>query len=1411
MNVLLFLISLLYNFIKKMIDAYYFINKIVRKNICDKYYYEHKVNDLFSLIFKILFLSIYEFFIFNLFIFIYLISDTSIYMSYFGIFIRFVITYSVSNILLYITKEISYVYHYLYQLLLSICHLFTWINSFVFFILSFKKEFIDVILFKKQFNDIGELIEPYSLAFFQLIKFLIIILHFTNIFSMIRLVEICQNKNEINSSDLIFNSLVYILFDIFILTPGYIFILVLPPVFLFTNFGIFKIVCNKVYNDTDSFPKYNAIKSRIFNDITKVLKYYISIILVLATVPFIWRFHISIRILYELFNENNLEEFLEKYFNNIKNCFFDILKLIMIIIVILLALIMIPFFWKWGKSIKIFVELYRTKEIKKFVINYIYNLFDCFLTIAKAIIYPFNLLSPVHLKALNDCYFGNKNRGKNRKYIFDISLMIFFEKWMDIIVFIFTILRLICINFYIFIIRENCHIKFFSLLFDNEAIVRENSNKENRVKAIQALLFDVIINVLLIFQILLGILNPFFALKIIKEFYLYFFTSKNQTQFKYKLIELKYIYKSINTVLTLLFFYLIYLPISLILNIAAIWTVKYNINLLITNNKTAFNKLKNINNKSEEYINKFGNILNMNKYCKNLELIFNSFIYGYILAFKFIFIHLNIFRIFKLWSKFKKEDKLVFEDAISDQFNYAILEFIYTPFLYVMIILEPWNFEILSEFLEAEDCNSKASKFCKLFIKFIHDIRLIFIFILLMVTLIDTIPTIMLIFRKFKKHLYPTEENKLVYNLHYKTDDFETELRQIYNKNLKKFTTALFFILNILLITRIKPLFKKTWPFFKIFFKNCKRGFINLLKRQKKKNIENGKLIKMPFIIISEICSFLDSGDIIKLSRTNKILNEKANINFIWEKVFYNKYDKKLKEVLTEDEYAKFSHNNLDSYKESCKYYCSAIMKAKGKKIGDIDTMTFTEVVEEETIKSIFNIPILLFFFHYGIWFYLYCLNFILFKIYTLLVSIFSFYQHYDQKKEWDDFNNENIVLDNIYLLFENVFIIILILYNIFIIPQIVLKYIFNIIDFILCKANNLIAYCSSRLHKIGLVPNDVDSYIFINNYLLGNIIRILKIVYNIIIILFNIILISQIILYNILWILNAIIFKIYEILVNVFPIDRLLTKTTINNENFIFINCFAELIILIYQLVLLCYSLILIPQVILMKLLAFNFGIKRNNISLNERIDNSNFIIIILNLIYAFIYLIIIYSICVLPSLYYIFLDLDFKSKKGPFDAIKDLSNILYNSKYYEFIQIFLGKYCLNVISYCFSKLIVDHTIIFVSKTTDILFVKILENIFNEFYHIPFFPIYFPLKYFLMYIGYAFKCISIKTGNISSSCFEIILNVISLVVALIPACIMYACFVYDSKRIIFMQIPLFIYTVFNIWRCGAALNLIEN
>jgi hypothetical protein len=208
----------------------------------------------------------------------------------------------------------------------------------------------------------------------------------------------------------------------------------------------------------------------------------------------------------------------------------------------------------------------------------------------------------------------------------------------------------------------------------------------------------------------------------------------------------------------LLFFYLIYFPISLVLNVLAFWTIKYNISLLISNNKSAIKIILKNNESILENTHDKDNDKNHScfcyKYFDNLIMIFKSFINGYILIFEFCFIHITLFRTVFFWSKFIKRDKdTSLEKLIKEQFKYTIMEFIYVPFLLVIIILEPWNYELMLEFFEGKDCGTKADKFKKLIVIFVNDIFIIFIFILLMVTIIDTIPTILLIIRSIKKNL----------------------------------------------------------------------------------------------------------------------------------------------------------------------------------------------------------------------------------------------------------------------------------------------------------------------------------------------------------------------------------------------------------------------------------------------------------------------------------------------------------------------------------------------------------------------------------------------------------------------------------------------------------------------------------
>ena len=1304
MNILLSLFNLIYNFLKIIIGIRYFFLKKLRSSILDKNFsHNNEIHNIFSLIFKIILLFIYEFSIFHIHVFIYLIHDSSIEIGFFGKLLRFIIVFVISCIMGTIIGEIIVIFVYLYELIKSIFHLLIWIISLCFFLLTFDKKYLEIITFKKQINGLIELLSIFFdifLTFFiRVFRFILFTLHFTNILSIIRLIEICKNTNKDEiSTNLLMNSFKYIFLDIFILTPGYLFIILLPPIFINTNINIYKKICKngsyfnlsekeKEKGDSQFYPKYTIIKNQILFNSKKVFIYIFAIILTIISIPFVWRLHITISIL---------------------------------------------------------MDLFKTHDFKKFFISYYNNMIDCILPIIVFIPLIIVHLSPIHLKALCDCFYRKKNKKDYnfRRFSFLIFLILF-EKFMDIIAFIISITRLLTINFYIYLLRKKYKIEFLFLLFNNESIIENNTNRYNRIKILKFTFFDILISLFIILQLSLGILNPFFSIKIIKDILLYFITSNSRKEIKFYDIELKYIIKSFKNIFTLLFFYFIYLPISLLLNILAFWTLKYNISLLIANNKSALNKIKNYDVYCLEYYhNKYEKKHScfLGKYFDNLFTIFKSFIRGYVLIFEFIFIHATLFRTFFFWNKFIKKDKdFSFENLIDEQFNYAIMEFIYVPFILVIIILEPWNYEIMFEFFDKKNCRDKSEIFRKLIIIFVNDIILVIIFILLMISIINTIPTILLIIRSIKRKCYPSEENKLKYNLYYKTDDFKTELKTLYGKNVKKFTTTFLFILNILLITRIIPLFKNTWPFFVLFFKKCKNNLVKCFTcKKKKENEDRDKLTQMPYIIVSEICSFLNPKEINYLSRSNKKMNEKTNINYIWENIFYNKCDKKLKEVLDDNDYSKFSHTKFETFKESCKNCYYIILAKKGKVIGPVKT--FTDIVEEETIKSIFNIPFIFLIPRIIIFYFLRIFNLALEAIYLNLVKLFGFspiIKVRSPKKFSKEEIEQKFYVDDFIEILILIYLLLLISYTIILILNLPLFYAHYFIN---------------------------SSLIWIYTHLKYELIGIYRI------------------------------FKIYNRLYSSY--DYLLLKNLLG------------LLFMIALIILIIYVFYIKIIITIIKCLSCNFKETGFIPNLRERAKNCSFCMLLMQILYGLIYFIIKYLMIILPSLYYIFIDLDCKSNLAPYYIIKNLSDKIYNSNFLVFIQIFLGKYCLNIPVYILNYITKHNIINYLSKNTDIVFVYMLDKVFEKYYLL---ITIIPIVSLIMYISLAFQLIKIKTDNMNSKCLSFALNIISLMIGILPFYLMYPCFEKNTKRIIFFEIPLLIYGIVNLLLAGRIQNRIEN
>ena len=484
----------------------------------------------------------------------------------------------------------------------------------------------------------------------------------------------------------------------------------------------------------------------------------------------------------------------------------------------------------------------------------------------------------------------------------------------------------------------------------------------------------------------------------------------------------------------------------------------------------------------------------------------------------------------------------------------------------------------------------------------------------------------------------------------------------------------------------------------------------------------------------------------------------------------------------------------IESYKESCKN-CHLIIKDK-KGIHFEKIKTFSEIVEEETIKSIFNIPYIILFPYLILKKLLFYMDLMLIEIYDTFVDYNDLDNYYDKK--YIEGEIDGFIIDNIVLIMNGLYLIILILYSIFLIPHTFLKSILNYFNLLLFKTNYFLVsvFKFSRMYERTLVTND-----HIDNLIIGNIIRFFIIIFQIIALFYFIFLIPQVFLKYILYFLNMALENLL-----IYKLDLIKKIYENNNYHIIIVNIYG-VFILIFQLFLLVFNV----EVILIEFLTFNFNKNSNNIPLSERIRKYSFIMVVLQLIYGFIYLLIRYAICILPSIYYILFDLNLKSKNSVYELCKDLSNIIYNSRYYEFAQIFLGKYCLNIVFYFWNYLAIIYVNNSLSKNTDIIFVNILEEIFTRFYRILFIPMYFPLIYILMYIGIAFKCLSIKIKIRSKIFLELILNLISLIIGFMPSYSMYACFENNSKKIIFVEIPLLIYLIFNLWISGRTLNTIIN
>ena len=1026
MNILLVIFRFIFKLFKIVFKIYYFpIKKLVRT--LDKNHFFEPPKNILQLIFKLIVdLLIITF---SFFLYVYLIIrnyNSYSFLIFIGNSIRLISIILFSLLFLYL-GNFEECFEKLFFLNYLTFYLIMWLLCIIFFLLTGHPYFLDIILFKKVPKNLSELfflmISNWINFFERIIIMIFTVLHIINIFSIIRIIGLFKRENS-NIKNVSYSTFL-IFYDIFFLTPVYI----TNILFIFDFIEINKNICFKKKEENKSL--YEIIKFEIINKSHNVLFLFAIILTLISTIFFIWRIKKSYKILKDYFHERNIELFFVRYFLNINKAFIQIILLIEI---------------------------------------------------------PINYLNFYHLKCIRDI-----NNNKDFKLSFSYKhLITFVQKNLDFVATIFSFLRLITIPFWNYFIRNLCYTSYLYVLFDNTEIIKNYSNHNNRLKLYKITLIQLILNFYIIFSLIIGILNPFTTIFTLSINYQYFKSSINNNyvlvedneqrrnkieinnndndiikiEIDIKSKEVKNIEENLikinnknildeiiyfefmnykifsDLIIVILFSSFIYLPLTLLISIISPWTIKYPYYCLISNSKNSYNYCNSLNKKNYEVIK--------DNECENLSLQFSSFLEGYKLIFEFILIHLNLIRIVYFW-KDAFSSKKTFKELIEEHSILSILELPFIPFIIIFCIIEPWNYSEIIKFFNEDNCLKKLEIFLKLFKIFLADLYVSFMFITLIITLIDAIPCILLLIRSLKKNILKREEDILIYQKNYKTNNFKTELRFLFYKHNRNIFIFFLFIFDILLLVRAVNVIQRTLPFIQKFFKKYKSKIQTLFQFCKQDNSNNNKskkkanLSQMSAYIVSEISSFLDPYSVVTLSLVNKQLNYRIDTNVTWENIYLNYYKKALKANLNKDLFELFNPDMFSNYKKCCKKAQELInlngniedkSKLRDKIIG------FGRIVEEEAIVSIMLIPNLIF---------------IPFKIlsYILLpigLLFYYFLKWLDNSKyffifKYDCFNLENVNKD-IFLIQEK-FPLILIL-NIYYIIIFIFSSILNIYQWII-------------------------------------------------------------------------------------------------------------------------------------------------------------------------------------------------------------------------------------------------------------------------------------------------------------------------------------------------------------------------
>lgn len=596
--------------------------------------------------------------------------------------------------------------------------------------------------------------------------------------------------------------------------------------------------------------------------------------------------------------------------------------------------------WRIKRTFQIIVDFSQNRQINIFLLKNVLNA-------NKGLIHLLSAITSLE----NYIFFGfnfkiiSEIRAKNGKLSFlVINLFLFIQKIFD---FLYQIISLIQVHTFFFIVYKlpsTSLIERMFPLFLNQKILNSIhlekldeqefynqislSYHQRRSKFIQEAFYKFFYNFLIVFNFIFGFLDPFSFLQFSQEIFHFVYicynpqsqvnSDNNQYLVKNKeKFETQIIIDSIDIVLDFCFF----IPANLLLIQTGPWCSKPPFLYFWNKAKRNFNRIihYDISYDKELSQEKYKNIL-LSKFNEIVKKTYNKWVNGYKILIKFLLIHLCIVRAGYMWyDYFTRKSSL--SSCINKHFIHVYTEFFFIPilpFFLIVCIFEPWNIYLIHKFFLRKKSTDKIYFFFSLIVIIVIDIFTLLMILILFFSIIETAPCVLLIIRNLNIICSTNKNSMAFYESKYQYI-FRKQVLMLFLNFFKKIYIILCILLNFLLLYRIPIIIKRIKLPVKQYLNKTLNDFSTFIKSFKQNNIntyEKSKIEKIPQVVFISICSFLDAPSLSKLSAGSKSLSLKALSYLIWKEKYETIYIKHLKKVLSTYEFVAFSPEKYGHYKE---------------------------------------------------------------------------------------------------------------------------------------------------------------------------------------------------------------------------------------------------------------------------------------------------------------------------------------------------------------------------------------------------------------------------------------------------------------------------------------------------------------